>query len=157
MTREVLILRHAQAEPQRAGLHDVDRRLTDQGRREAARVREWIAQHGLVFARALSSPAARARETAEIVLGAGAGLDLEASIYEATPGTLIDLIDARAVPGLLLLVGHNPGLEQVVALLAEGRTGDFRGLPTGGVARLKLCDSGSVEPGSAMIENFWFP
>jgi phosphohistidine phosphatase SixA len=157
MSREILILRHAQAEPQRRDLADFDRRLTEQGRREAAQVRDWIVAHQFRFAAAITSPAVRARETAEIVVGSGNGLRDESAIYEATPGTLIDVIDAAAVPGMVLLVGHNPGLEQVVALLTEGRTGDFRGLPTAGVVRLKLAETGSVEPGTAVLENFWFP
>ena len=51
--------------------------------------------------------------------------------------------------------GHNPGLETLVALLATGQSGDFRGVPPGGIAWLEL--DGPAEPGSGVLKAFWSP
>lgn len=156
MSRELLILRHAKAEPQAPGGTDFERPLSGKGRGEAAAVRAWLDRGKLVPARVLSSPAARAKATAELAFP-DAKLTLVPRIYEAMPGDLMAVLDEHAGDGLNVLVGHNPGLEQFVALLAEGRSEDFRGLPTAGVAHLVLPDAGAIEPGSARIQTFWWP
>ena len=53
------------------------------------------------------------------------------------------------------LVGHNPGFETLVALLATGQSGDFRGVPPGGVAWLEI--DGLAEPGAGVLKAFWSP
>ena len=67
------------------------------------------------------------------------------------------LLVASAPAGCTLLVGHNPSLEQLVALLLEGRSDDYRGLPPGGLACIKLPDEGELEPGCGTAKHFWFP
>ena len=57
----------------------------------------------------------------------------------------------------VLLIGHNPGLEQMAALLASGQSGDFRGMPAGGVAVLSLPVDTQLEPGAAKLAAFWWP
>jgi len=57
----------------------------------------------------------------------------------------------------VLLVGHNPGLEQLAALLSSGQSGDFRGMPAGGIAVLKLPVDADLEPGIAELAAFWWP
>jgi phosphohistidine phosphatase SixA len=156
MSRELLILRHAHAEPQAPGGTDFERPLSAKGRDEAAAVRAWLSRQKLTPARVLASPAARAKATAEIAF-ADAKLTLVARIYEAMPGDLVAVLDEHVGDGLNVMVGHNPGLEQFVALLAEGRSEDFRGLPTAGVAHLQLPAAGTIEPGSARIQTFWWP
>jgi phosphohistidine phosphatase SixA len=157
MPRELLILRHAHAEPLAAGGTDFDRPLSAEGEREAHAVRQWLRRHAITVARSIVSPAVRARRTAELALP-GLVIGLEAKVYEATPGTLLALVDSgAATSGTTVLVGHNPGLEQLVALLAEGRSEDFRGLPPAGVARLALPDEGPIEPASGRILDFWWP
>jgi phosphohistidine phosphatase SixA len=156
MSREIVILRHAQAEPHETR-DDFARRLTAKGRGECAAVREHFAQQRVAFDRVLCSPAARALETARAVLGDDARIDEVPAIYEATPGTLIDVLEQALASPRVLLVGHNPGLEQLVALLVEGRSEDFRGLPTAGVARLTLPADTALEPGIARLADFWSP
>jgi phosphohistidine phosphatase SixA len=156
MSRELLILRHAKAEPQAAGGGDFERPLADKGRRQAGEVKAWLGKHHARPARVLCSPSARTRETAELALP-DAAADFDPAIYEATPGTLLALVDGAATDGLTVLIGHNPGLEQLVALLAEGRSDEFRGLPTAGVAWFELPASGAIEPGSAKLKAFWSP
>ena len=82
---------------------------------------------------------------------------LEPAIYEASPGTLAALVDAHRDAERLLLVGHNPGLEQLAALMHSGQTGDYRGMPPGGIAVLHLPMDAAIEPGIAALTQFWWP
>jgi phosphohistidine phosphatase SixA len=158
MSREIVILRHAQAQPATAGQADAARGLTENGRAEAAAVGRWFIEHALVFDAVLCSPAARARQTLELALGStAAAASIQPQIYEATPGTLIALLDDLRGAGRVLMVGHNPGLEQLVALLTEGRSEIAHGLPTGGVARLSVPTGQALEPGVATLHAFWSP
>ena len=89
-------------------------------------------------------------------IGAGEVYE-DASIYDASPGTLAALADANRDAERLLLVGHNPGLEQLAALMHSGQTGDYRGMPPGGIAVLRLPVDVNIEPGIATLTQFWWP
>jgi phosphohistidine phosphatase SixA len=100
----------------------------------------------------------RTVQTAELVLDIAApelAIELSEAIYEATPGELLALLDQHADAGSVLLIGHNPGLERLVALMVEGRSDDFRGMPPAGIAVLHLDDA--LEPGRARLDAFWSP
>lgn len=157
--REVILLRHAHAEPASAGQADIDRPLSPQGLAEAEAAGRWLAEQGLLPDRVLCSPARRTRETLEAVLGVTGYAEqrLEEAIYEATPGALIGLLEAQQEVERLLLVGHNPGMERLVALLHSGRSGDYRGMPTAAVAVLALPPGVAVEPGMGRLTAFWWP
>jgi phosphohistidine phosphatase SixA len=154
--RELVILRHAHAEPQAPGQRDFDRALSRVGRSEAEAVARWLEQHELRFDRVLCSPAVRARTTAQLALGHDVAESLHPAIYEATPGALIDLLE-RDAGTRTLLVGHNPGLEQLLALLTEGRSTEYRGVPPAGVAWLGWPEDRGLEPGCATLRAFWSP
>lgn len=157
--RELILLRHAHAEPATSGQADEARALSGEGRDEAAAAARWLREQGLVPDRMLVSPARRAQETADAVtaeLGAPERRD-EPAIYEATPGTLADIADRNRDAVRLLMVGHNPGLEQLAALMHSGQSGDYRGMPPGGIAVLRLPADAVVEPGVATLAAFWWP
>ena len=82
---------------------------------------------------------------------------LEDRIYEATPGALAALVDDHRECERLLLVGHNPGLERLVALMHSGQSGDYRGMPTASIALLALPLEAAIEPGIARLTAFWWP
>ena len=157
--RELILLRHAHAEPAADGQPDLDRPLTVQGLAEAQAAGRWLAEQGLVPDRVLCSPARRARETLEAVLEGTGYVEqrLEERIYEATAGTLAELADAHRETERLLLVGHNPGLERLAALMHSGQSGDYRGMPTSSVVVLKLPFDATIEPGVATLSAFWWP
>ena len=157
--RELILLRHAHAGPAGVGQADLDRPLSPEGLAEAESAGRWLAEKGLVPDCVLCSPARRTRETLEAVLAAIGYIDqrLEDSIYEASPGTLIALADTHCESERLLIVGHNPGLEQLVALLHSGQSGDYRGMPPGGIAVLSLPPDTAIEPGIATLSAFWWP
>jgi phosphohistidine phosphatase SixA len=157
--RELILLRHAHAEPATAGQSDLDRPLSGEGLAEAESAGRWLAEHKLVPDCVLCSPSRRARETLEAVLGAIGDVDqrIGPSIYEATPGTLIALADNHNDVGRLMMVGHNPGFEQLAALLHSGQSGDHRGIPPAGVVVLSFPAGIALEPGVAQLSAFWWP
>ncbi len=155
---ELILLRHAETEPPETGADDRHRALTDHGQQEAEAAGRWLASHGVRPERLLCSPARRARQTAELSLvglATAPALHLAEEIYEATPGELLALLDQHGEAGSVLLVGHNPGIERLVALLVEGRSDEFRGMPPAGLAVLHL--DGTLEPGNARLDAFWSP
>ncbi|GAA4857376.1 histidine phosphatase family protein [Luteimonas vadosa] len=156
--RDLILLRHAHA-GQAAGTADVDRSLSDEGRKEAEAAGRWLKEKGLVPDRALCSPARRTRETLDAVLAVIGEVERkeEAAIYEASAGTLAGLVDQHRDAERLLLVGHNPGLERLAALMHSGQSGDYRGMPPGGVAVLRLPADAVIEPGVATLSEFWWP
>ena len=156
--RQLILLRHAHAESATAGQDDIARPLSATGLAEARAAGDWLREHGLRPDRVLCSTAARTRETLAALGDIGAGEIYEdASIYEASPGTLASLADANRDAERLLLVGHNPGLEQLAALMHSGQTGDYRGMPPGGIAVLTLPLDVNLEPGIATLSAFWWP
>ena len=157
--RELILLRHAHAEAAAPGQADLDRPLSAEGLAEAESAGRWIKDNGWVPDCVLCSPSRRTRETLEAVLGEVGYIDqrIEPSIYEATPGGLIALADAHRDVGRLMLVGHNPGLERLAALLHSGQSGDYRGMPPGGVAVLTMPADAALEPGIARLGAFWWP
>lgn len=157
--RELILLRHAHAEPAASGQSDLDRPLSSHGLAEAEAAGRWLAEQRLLPDRVLYSPARRARETLEAVLETLGYVEqrMEPSIYDATPGMLADLADAHREVGRLMMVGHNPGFERLVALMHSGQSGEYRGMPPAGVAVLRLPANADIEPGVATLSSFWWP
>jgi phosphohistidine phosphatase len=157
--RELILLRHAHAEPASAGQADLDRPLSPEGLAEAEAAGRWLAEHKLVPDCVLCSPSRRTRETLEAVLATVGYVDqrLDERIYDATPGSLAVVVDEHRQTERLLLVGHNPGLEHLAALMLSGQSGDYRGMPPGGVVVLSLPAGAAIEPGVASLSAFWWP
>lgn len=157
--RELILLRHAHAESAVPGMDDLDRPLSVQGQAEAEAAGRWLQEHGYLPDRVLCSPARRTRETCEAVMASLGYVECrqEPRIYDATPGRLVQVADENRELARVLMVGHNPGFEQLVALLSSGQSGDFRGMPAGGVAVLSLPADAALEPGIARLAAFWWP
>ena len=126
--KTLLLLRHAKTAPVQAGQDDSDRPLTAEGREAAERIGEFVMNDGLTITAALCSPALRARETLDLVLSA-AKLSLapsyDSTIYEGGPSALLELI-CEVDDGTedLLVVGHNPSLEDLQTILT-GQSAHF--------------------------------
>lgn len=156
--RQLILLRHAHAESAASGQDDLERPLSETGLAEARAAGDWLREHGLQPDRVLSSSALRTRQTLTALGDIGAAeVHEDASIYAASPGILVALADANRDAERLLLVGHNPGLEQLAALMHSGQTGDYRGMPPGGVAVLTMPVDVNIEPGIATLSAFWWP
>jgi phosphohistidine phosphatase len=120
---ELLILRHAKSSWTAPGLDDHDRPLNDRGRRDAPRIGELLAAEGLLPDGVLCSTACRTRETWELV-SAAAGCDVRPlyrdELYLAPAGDLLDQL--HTMPESCrrgMIIGHNPGVELLVAMLAR--------------------------------------
>jgi phosphohistidine phosphatase len=154
MKREIILLRHAHADNADSAANDSERGLSARGITEARDAGHWLRSHAALPAKVLCSPARRALQTLDEALG-DVERQLEQRIYEATAGELASLIDEYSDTPQLMLVGHNPGFETLVALLVTGQSGDFRGVPPGGVAWLEI--DGLAEPGAGKLKAFWSP
>jgi phosphohistidine phosphatase len=155
---ELILLRHAEAVPIETSGDDMQRPLSPHGEQEARAAGLWLAAHGRTPDRVLCSPSRRTDETARLCLAAldGAPMpQMAAEIYDASPGELLALLDQHGDAGSVMLVGHNPGVERLVALLVEGRSDEFRGMPPGALAVLHVNET--LEPGSARLDVFWSP
>jgi phosphohistidine phosphatase len=138
------LLRHAKSSWDDVDLADRDRPLARRGRVAADRLASYAALEGIRPQLVLCSPARRTRETLDALLGAlapDASVAYEERLYMADARGLIERL--RLVPEetrSVLVVGHNPGIEQLLVLLAgheaERRIGDK--LPTGALATLEL-------------------
>lgn len=157
--RDVILLRHAHAEAQAAGQSDFDRPLSRLGREQMVAVADWLRTHPRPTL-TLCSPALRTQQTLALLEERLGPLHarMEPAIYEASPGTLLALLDqALGTAERVLLVGHNPGLESAVALLSDGRSNAARGMATAGIAWLRIEDGCALEPGAAELVAFWSP
>lgn len=120
--RDLLLWRHAEAEAHQAD--DLGRQLTARGLQQAQDVAHWLRAHQPKKLRILVSPAVRAQQTAD-----AARLDYEISQQLAPDASAADLIAAAnwpAADGAVLLVGHQPTLGRLAALLLVDREIDLR-------------------------------
>lgn len=156
---ELILLRHAYALPAQPGQADLERPLSAEGRAEADAVAAWLKTHARLPDRVLHSPARRTRETCERVLAVLGYSDHreDERIYAATPGDLFSVIEDNSEAQRLLLIGHNPGLEQVAALLSTGQSSEHRHLPPAGLVVLHLPRGVALEPGIATPVAYWLP
>lgn len=124
---DLVLWRHAEAED---GFPDLERALTDKGHKQAAVVGAWLAQRLPDSARVLVSPAVRAQQTA-----AGLKRPFE-TVVDIAPGADAAAVLAAAgwpdAHGLVLVVGHQPTLGEVAALLLCGQEQAFS-IKKGGV------------------------
>ena len=114
---QLLILRHSKAEPGSYGVPDIERPLAARGHADAPRMGAWLAHNEYVPDYIVCSSARRTRETLQLAapaLGAEIATAFEPAIYEATAMRLLTVV-RRTPPKVrrLLLVGHNPGLEDL--------------------------------------------
>jgi len=118
----VVLLRHAEARPALAGETDFERPLSRKGEADAQRAGSELT--GEFFSTVLCSPALRTRQTLALARGGGLRLgdiEFDASIYEATAGDLLLLLEAYFDEPNLLIVGHNPALEHIAGILSKKR------------------------------------
>jgi phosphohistidine phosphatase len=131
----LLVLRHAKAEDG-AGQSDKERALTKRGRRAATRVGELLADR--LPDRILSSTSLRTRETVELLTKAAAyfgPIEFSDALYLAEPSAYLKAARERGGDAqCLMLVGHNPGLEDLVTEL----TGERVTLATAALAECTL-------------------
>lgn len=170
----LLLLRHAKSSWDNPGLGDFDRPLAKRGKKAAPAIGKALAAMGQHPDLVLCSSAVRARATLDLVLpelGKPAPrIVYDEAIYMATPGTLLARLHAVGTefadqpPRSVMLVGHNPGLEELAMMLSRGGVDDDTDLmaekfPTAAVAIFTF-DTGSwksIAPGAGRLEQFLTP
>jgi phosphohistidine phosphatase len=136
--KTLFLLRHAKSSWKDQDVADFERPLNDRGRKAAELVGKFIAKEDVTIDLVISSPAVRARQTIELVLKAAKRwpeLRFDQRVYEASPARLLEIVtqiedDRKSV----LLVGHNPGMEELVTLLVGVETH----MPTASLAKVVL-------------------
>jgi len=166
--RRLLLFRHAKAERSQPGMEDRARKLEERGRKDAAKIGAYMVSHGLVPDQVMTSPSARTKETWKFASAAFRGpLDVSESerLYDATAATILNVVKtARSGTHTLLIVGHNPGLHELAAMLVasgdiEARERLREKLPTSGLAIIDfpLDDWGKLHAQCGRLERFVTP
>lgn len=142
------LFRHAKSSWKDTDLRDFDRGLNARGRKGAALMGRHINGYGLVWDVLLASPAVRVRETLDSAMPSwkqAPRLVWDEQLYLANVPTMIDLLhQADASVDAIILAGHNPGLQDMIAaLVGEGARDTLfdetmRKFPTAAFAVLEL-------------------
>jgi len=126
--RDVLLVRHAKSAWDDSSLADHDRPLAPRGEKALIRLREYLTQAGFLPDVVLCSSSRRTADTLEgirVALPKRARIELDDELYLADANTMLTrLHDLDAEVRCVMLVGHNPGIEDLASLLAG--SGDAR-------------------------------
>jgi len=124
---ELLLWRHAEAVEADVGQPDLKRSLTKKGKNQARRIADWLRERRPADLRILVSPAERCQQTARAL-----ALPYETETRLGTSADVVDILAAANWPvgqgeagGAVLLVGHQPTLGRVAALLLSGEEADW--------------------------------
>ena len=159
------LLRHAKSDTDDLSLRDFDRGLNERGRRGAALIGRDIASQGIAWDTVIASPAARVKRTIE-ASGLALAPEFEQRAYLADAATLIDLLrHISGDPASALLVGHNPGLHELLFRLVEPEHENAlfaraaEKFPTASFALLELAidDWAELAPGCGQLTHFARP
>lgn len=165
--KTLTLLRHAKSGLDDPRSRDFDRTLNAKGKRAATQVGAYLQREGIGFEHVVASPAVRVVETVSAVeTGYTSTLapTWDRRIYLASAVTLLDLVQGTdAGVDRLLLVGHNPGLEDLAMWLVPtsddpARTALAAKYPTATLAELSFAgDWSDLAPGTATLTRFVRP
>jgi phosphohistidine phosphatase len=146
--KTLFTFRHAKSGWDQPALRDFDRALNNKGRRAAAVMGRYMRDAKLEFGAVVASPAVRVTETLDAMfdgLGRRLSPTWDRRLYLASASTLLEVVqEASDDAATLLLAAHNPGIEELVLLLAsptgEGESRDQIGekYPTAAFAELRF-------------------
>jgi phosphohistidine phosphatase len=136
--KTLYLLRHAKSSWKDETLSDIERPLNGRGRKAAQTIGDFLKREKVIPDLVLSSSAVRARQTTDLLLkSAGFSTDLrfDERIYEAGAQRLLEVVkQIEKSKKTVLLVGHNPGLEEFLQVL----TGVTDSMPTGTLSKIDL-------------------
>lgn len=122
--KTIILMRHAEAENEHSGCPDFDRALTPDGRKMARQTAELLKQQAVQVDLIVTSAARRTMQTAQLiaeVLCPDAPFIALDELYLAAPGTYVSAVRQQAEAGdnAVLVVGHNPGLAELLCFFAQ--------------------------------------
>ena len=136
---DLILWRHAQAEPRAPGLPDMERALTEKGERQARRMGRWLRHTLPSGARVIASPAKRALQTAQAL---GRPLEtLDVIGPDAQPHALLRAAAWPHAREAVLVVGHQPTLGEAAAQIMAGEVQHWS-IAKGAVWWLRSTDAG---------------
>lgn len=135
---DLILWRHADAED---GMRDLERKLTQKGKKQAARVADWLRERLPENTVVLASPARRAQQTAEALSDSFKTVPELAP--EAAPQQVLAAAGWPKAHGTVVVVGHQPTLGRAAALALTGAAADW-GMKKGSVWWLRRDDRGEV-------------
>ena len=163
--KHIVVIRHAKSSWDDSSLADHDRPLSKRGRNALPRLRDHIEALGLPPDRVLCSSSRRTRETLDGIrplLRRKVVVDLDPNLYAASAeklATELRRLDDHV--RTVFLIAHNPGVEDLVDLLAVDPASSGSSIdkfPTGAVAVLSFAGPwSSLQPRCAELESFWLP
>ncbi|MFO1039369.1 MAG: histidine phosphatase family protein [Geminicoccaceae bacterium] len=165
---ELLLLRHAKSSWDQLGVDDHDRDLAPRGERSAKAMGRLLASKRLMPDLVLCSTAKRTMRTLDLLseeLGQEPPVRYLKSLYLAAPSRLLDVVQRQSDRvQRLMLVGHNPGTQELALRLAGSGDPELVRLmtekfPTGALARLRFPGEAwtSVLPAAGELAGFWRP
>lgn len=159
--KRVLLLRHAKSDWDNSTLPDFDRPLAKRGLKDAPQMGAVLASLDSVPDRILASPARRAKETAELVAQAcnyRKSIEWRQDFYGGEASDLVTALQRLAdAVECVLLVGHNPTMEETVSMLILGEEIEFSlRMPTAALVCLEfgVTHWADLEPGEGSLQ--WF-
>lgn len=151
--KRLILMRHAKSDWDAAYASDRDRPLNERGAAAARHMGTLLTRAGEVPDKILSSPALRARTTAELAAAAGgweAAIEICDELYGAAPGEVVGTIHGKGRGSQrLLVVGHEPTTSHTVSVLCGGRVRVSTATAVG--LDLGADDWKRLEPGSATL------
>ena len=158
-SRLLFLLRHAKSSWDDPSLADHDRPLAPRGRRAAALMADHLRRQRIAVSLVLCSSARRAQETLELVKPTGE-VSIEDALYAASAAQLLErLHHLPADPEAVMLIGHNPAIQELARSLVRTRATALEGkFPTGALATLVVRSRwNSLAAGSATLLAFVRP
>lgn len=163
--KQIYLLRHAKSSWEDLDLEDKERHLASRGKKQIKALREYFHYSRIAINLALVSPAERTKKTYQLLRKDVLRLpkpDYRTPLYEAEWEDLLFLIHGiENSINSVIIVGHNPGLENLANVLLFGHSepSRFKKFPTASFLGLQ-CSGDSwkgVESGTCQLEHFWIP
>lgn len=157
--KRLVVVRHAKA-THKPGFADFDRPITGRGRRDAKAAGEWLGRNGFVPGLVVCSPALRTRQTWDRLAAVLPGVDgievwPEQGLYAASADGVLDVIGATPDEvQTLMVVGHNPAVQDVAASLTGVADLAF---PTCAIAVVGVQSWARLVPGAGTADALWTP
>ena len=147
MTFHLYIMRHAKSDWSDSDTPDFDRPINKRGERNAIRIGQWMVENNRLPQKIISSSAVRAKQTIELVVKqfnnrASEEIIYDKDLYLADLDNLIECIQLyKNDVSSLMLVSHNPGLEQLLHFLPSKTDNEYRSMTTANLAIFEYPDN----------------